>query len=160
MEIAMLKPGEIDFSTIDYRTLTPEQWVLMKKRLVAQAHAGRSQILRDSLAALRAILRRFAGAAMSAGAGWYATFLAWRGRRAAIGELRALNDRMLRDIGINRYEIEGIVHATKAKPKTRMTVQETKARIAACALPFSAPGRPGFISAICSSAGGRTPMSR
>ena len=47
-------------------------------------------------------------------------------------------------------------------PGTRPGLTENVccARYNSCALPFSAPGRPDFISAICSSAGGRTPTLR
>ncbi len=38
------------------------------------------------------------------------TLNTWRGRRAAIGELSALNDHMLKDIGLHRSQIRSVVH--------------------------------------------------
>ena len=38
-------------------------------------------------------------------------FAGWRQRRRLCAELYALNDRMLKDIGISRWEIEAIVNS-------------------------------------------------
>ena len=43
----------------------------------------------------------------------------WRQRRCERAELYALNDRMLKDIGISRWEIEWIVKSTSRDPLHR-----------------------------------------
>lgn len=40
----------------------------------------------------------------------------WRTRRTAVRELRALDDRLLRDIGINRGDIENAVDGLLSRP--------------------------------------------
>ena len=42
--------------------------------------------------------------------GLYRMFNGWLARRRAISELQKLNDHYLRDIGIERYEIEAVVN--------------------------------------------------
>ena len=42
-----------------------------------------------------------------------AVFKSWMTRRQAINELSALNDRLLNDIGISRYEIPAIVDGVR-----------------------------------------------
>jgi uncharacterized protein YjiS (DUF1127 family) len=44
--------------------------------------------------------------------GFLLAVVGWRQRRRLCAELHALNDRMLKDIGISRWEIEAIVNAT------------------------------------------------
>ena len=79
----MLDRNELDFETIDYRTLSPAQWTLVKRRLTERAHAERSQVLRDYVAALGALVRRGAVAAIATVADW----------RKANGRRRAANRR-------------------------------------------------------------------
>ena len=43
-------------------------------------------------------------------AGYVTAFRKWRDRKAAIVELRGMEDRQLRDIGIGRSEIESLVY--------------------------------------------------
>jgi uncharacterized protein YjiS (DUF1127 family) len=44
----------------------------------------------------------------------------WRQRRRLCAELHALNDRMLKDIGISRWEIEAIVNSPDRNPSGRV----------------------------------------
>ncbi len=41
---------------------------------------------------------------------WAQAFANWRGRRRSVHDLRALDSRILKDIGIDRSEITSIVH--------------------------------------------------
>ncbi len=43
----------------------------------------------------------------------------WRQRRAAIAELSRLNDRLLKDIGIDRNEIRAVVNGMVSRPSAR-----------------------------------------
>ena len=49
-----------------------------------------------------------------------ATVAGWRQRRRLAAELYALNDRMLKDIGVSRWEIEWIVNAPNRDPSDRV----------------------------------------
>jgi uncharacterized protein YjiS (DUF1127 family) len=81
------KEDDLDLLLRDHRTLTPEQRADMVRRVVARARAYRAAAIRD-------LFRRLFG---------------WMSRRAAIAQLRALDDRMLKDIGLSRGEIEAAV---------------------------------------------------
>jgi len=50
---------------------------------------------------------------------WFRTFTAWRERRRAIAQLHSLSDRALRDIGLNRSEIEFMVNHDGHDPTRR-----------------------------------------
>jgi uncharacterized protein YjiS (DUF1127 family) len=78
---------ELDRLLRHHRTLTPEQHALLTRRVVERAHAYRAE-------AIRALFRSFFG---------------WFKRRAAAARLHALDDRTLKDIGLNRGEIETAV---------------------------------------------------
>jgi uncharacterized protein YjiS (DUF1127 family) len=41
---------------------------------------------------------------------WWRTYTVWRNRQLAVNALRKLDDHMLRDIGIDRSEIESVVY--------------------------------------------------
>jgi uncharacterized protein YjiS (DUF1127 family) len=71
----------------DHRTLTSEQREEMLRGVVARARAYRAATIRD-------LFRRLFG---------------WMSRRAAIAQLQALDDRMLKDMGLSRGEIEAAV---------------------------------------------------
>jgi uncharacterized protein YjiS (DUF1127 family) len=44
---------------------------------------------------------------------WWANVKGWRHRKRAVAELRALDNRMLKDIGIERSEIESVVRGLR-----------------------------------------------
>jgi uncharacterized protein YjiS (DUF1127 family) len=103
-------------------------------------------VLRDNIAALGALLRRIGGRA-------YTTFAQWRKTRrrrrevaTAIDELQALDDYMLKDMGISRGEIGAVVRAGEDEAP-RVTAKPAHDKTTACALPFSGPARRAFTSA-------------
>jgi uncharacterized protein YjiS (DUF1127 family) len=110
------KPEDI----IDYRALTPDEWQRERQQILTRAQAARAGALRELGGALlhpwqvvlvsaAAHAAEVAAAALAmVGRGWRA-YAHWRERRAAVRELHALDDRTLRDIGINRSEIDWVV---------------------------------------------------
>ena len=54
--------------------------------------------------------RRFVDVVRSA----FGRFTAWRARRVTVRQLSALNDRMLRDIGIERMDIDAVAHTLRS----------------------------------------------
>jgi uncharacterized protein YjiS (DUF1127 family) len=89
-------------SALDWRRLTSEQRAHIARWIVVQAHAARSRALSDALA------RPFRRAAAAMAAAWRAIATLVE-RQRAIRELSALDDRSLRDIGLNRSQIETAV---------------------------------------------------
>jgi uncharacterized protein YjiS (DUF1127 family) len=83
---------------IDPRLTTPEEWQRFKRGAAELAQEARGQAVRDLLG----------GIARVVGDAWKAYRLR-RARQAAIRELGALDDRMLRDIGVGRSEIESAI---------------------------------------------------
>ena len=78
------KDKELDMQLRCYRMLTPMQRAEVKRRVIARAHACRAEAIK----------------------GMFRQMLGWIARRAAMAQLHALDDRMLKDIGINRGDIE------------------------------------------------------
>jgi uncharacterized protein YjiS (DUF1127 family) len=110
MEVSMLEDTKFDLSAIDVQALSPEQWSVLKSRLVEQARQQRNAEIRAGIA------RVFAGPEKLLGAisrpfrrSWRALEVARR-RRAAVTALSALDDRSLRDIGLRRGEILSAVY--------------------------------------------------
>ena len=107
-------------TSFDFKNLTSDQWERTKRRIISRAEASRAQALRDLFAAVlhglrtagrgAAALTRIVGAAVIATAGkWWRAYAFWRERKAAARELHALDDRTLKDLGVNRSEIEWVV---------------------------------------------------
>jgi uncharacterized protein YjiS (DUF1127 family) len=98
-----------DENAFYYNGLPPDEWARARRRIIGRAQAARARALRDLA---RAVLRPVAtlAAAVAATAGkWWRAYALRRERNAAVRELRALDDRTLKDIGINRCEIEWVV---------------------------------------------------
>src|SRR5262245_2951647 len=98
-----------DENAFYYNGLPPDEWGRARQRIIGRAQAARARALRELA---RAVLRPVAtlAAAVAATAGkWWRAYALRRERNAAVRELRALDDRTLKDIGINRSEIEWVV---------------------------------------------------
>src|SRR5215475_2920052 len=93
-----------DENAFYYNRLTPEGWERARQRIVRRAEAARAQALRDLAGAVLRPLRAAAGAG-----NWWHAYALRRERNAAVRELHALDDRTLKDIGVNRCEIEWVV---------------------------------------------------
>jgi uncharacterized protein YjiS (DUF1127 family) len=114
----------------DFKSLSSEQWERTRRQIIARAEAARAQALGELFAAVlyglwtgaraAGALARFVGGAViaTAGKGWRAYAL-WRERKAAARELHALDDRTLKDLGINRSEIEWVVRGPHTTTRLR-----------------------------------------
>jgi uncharacterized protein YjiS (DUF1127 family) len=100
----------IDFSKLDYRQLPPEQRIVVRRLALARAHAARRQALQETLAGIAVFLRTL----VVTSALWHEAMRVRLARRRAAGELRSLNDRELKDIGVCRCEINALVFAGRA----------------------------------------------
>jgi uncharacterized protein YjiS (DUF1127 family) len=99
-----------DENAFYYNGLTPEEWGRARQRIIGRAQAARARALRDLAAAVLRPLQTLATAVAATAAGtWWRAYALRRERNAAVRELRALDDRALKDIGINRSEIEWVV---------------------------------------------------
>jgi uncharacterized protein YjiS (DUF1127 family) len=105
----------------DFRLLSPEQWERRKQRVIQRAHEDRAQAIGDLARRLGCAVRNvaerggdlarsFASRAAVMASRWASGYAAWREHRRALRELAALDDRMLRDIGISRSEIESAAY--------------------------------------------------
>jgi uncharacterized protein YjiS (DUF1127 family) len=106
------------FLRFEHRPLTPEQWDRVKRSAVCGARKHRAQMLRYLFVAILTSPRRVAMlVAAAAGRSWRA-YIRWRERRLAIKELGGLDDRVLKDIGLHRSEIESVVYGSDASRTT------------------------------------------
>jgi uncharacterized protein YjiS (DUF1127 family) len=112
-------------SAFDFNNLSSEQRERTRRQIIAQAKAARAQMWRDLFAAVlyglrtaavsaAALTRTVAGAVIAAAGKWWRAYALRRERRAAVHELHKLDDRALKDIGINRSEIEWVVYGQDA----------------------------------------------
>lgn len=70
----------------DWKALTPSQKGALTQLLIRRAHAARSRAIGGLLL------------------GW-ARYIRFRRQRHQLAELAAMDDRLLRDVGVNRFEI-------------------------------------------------------
>jgi uncharacterized protein YjiS (DUF1127 family) len=100
----------IDFSVLAFRQLPAEQRAAVRRLALARAHAARRQALQEMLAGIAVFLRKLVGKTLLR----YTALRARLARHRAAAELRSLNDRELKDIGVCRCEINAIVFAGRA----------------------------------------------
>lgn len=109
----------------DFRQLSPEQWERRKQRIIQRAHEARARAIGDLARrfgrAVRSVAERgrdlaqsFASRAAAMAGPWASGYAAWREHRRAVRALAAFDDRMLKDIGVNRSEIETVVYGEDA----------------------------------------------
>jgi hypothetical protein len=58
MEAEMLNEAEFDLQHIDYRALTPTEWLALRQRLIHQAHEDRAKAICDIANAICSWFRR------------------------------------------------------------------------------------------------------
>jgi uncharacterized protein YjiS (DUF1127 family) len=98
-----------DENTFYYNSLTPDEWVKARQRIIRRAEAARARALRDLAGAVLRPVQTLATAVAAVAGKWWRAYIRRRERNAAVRELHALDDRTLKDIGINRSEIESVV---------------------------------------------------
>ena len=109
----------------EHMPLTPEQWDQLRQDVRLRAQADLAHALRDLLARVpklaivagRAVWAMGRTVVRSAGK-WSGTYAAWRERRRAIKELGGLDDRVLKDMGLHRSEIESVVYGRDSRQVT------------------------------------------
>jgi uncharacterized protein YjiS (DUF1127 family) len=110
----MLNDVNFDLHSLDFRALTPEQWSVLKSRVIEQARQQRNAEIRAAAARMFAWPERLLGVTLRAfRRSWHALLVARR-RRADFTALSALDDRSLRDIGLRRSEIFYAVYGAEA----------------------------------------------
>jgi uncharacterized protein YjiS (DUF1127 family) len=83
----------------DWDALTPLQKSAWTRDLVRQAHAART----------RAVGRMLLG---------WARYIRYRRRRRELAELALMDDRMLRDVGVNRFDIDAAIRSGRSLDRT------------------------------------------
>jgi uncharacterized protein YjiS (DUF1127 family) len=115
-------------SSFDFKSLTSDQWQRTRQQIIRRADAARAQALRDLGNAVLRGLQTAAWAGAAAAGKWWRAYAAWRERIAAVRELRALDDRTLKDIGVNRSEIESVVGGQDTTRLRDATIAANRAR--------------------------------
>jgi uncharacterized protein YjiS (DUF1127 family) len=135
MEQVMYGNDEFYFLNFEHKPLTPEQMDHLQRVVARDAKQARAQAVRGLVNALVRGWRSAASANFDRLRGWWTAYEGWRARRAAIRELAGLDDRMLKDLGLHRSEIESVVGG-------RSSTGATEGRVAA--VHFHKPrARPG-----------------
>jgi uncharacterized protein YjiS (DUF1127 family) len=117
-----------DGNAFYYNGLTPEEWEKARQRIIHRAEAARAQALRGLAGAVLRGLRTAVWAVAAAAGKWWRAYLRRRERNAAVRELHALDDRTLKDIGINRSEIEWVVGGEDATRLRDATIAANRSR--------------------------------
>ena len=112
----------------DENVFPPEEWDKARARILRRAEAARARALRELAAALLRPLRTTAWAAAAAAGNWWRAYIRRRERNAAVRELHGLDDRTLKDIGINRSEIEWVVDGEDATRLRDATIKANRSR--------------------------------
>jgi uncharacterized protein YjiS (DUF1127 family) len=148
----MLSQQEIDLGVLSYRALTPADREAFRREVIRRAHAERDAVIYAAFGGLWSRLLGHASLVQAGAAGlrrMWAAYRKGRERRIAIGELLALDDHMLKDMGISRSEIIAVVHAEHdSQLPPAMTPKKGRDKIAACVSQFSVRVPQGSISRI------------
>jgi uncharacterized protein YjiS (DUF1127 family) len=131
MENAM--SDDFYFLRFEHRPLTPQQWDHLQRSVVRRASENRARIVRSVLAAILTSLRRAAEGgrnvtcmlghcAAAATSRCWRSYATWRERRRAVMELRGLDDRVLKDIGLHRSGIEAAAYGLDSRLVARGSV--------------------------------------
>jgi uncharacterized protein YjiS (DUF1127 family) len=141
----MLSDEEIDLRALNYRALAPADREAFKREVIRRAHAERDAVIRAALRGLWSSL--LTGAAVLHYL--WAAYRKRRERRIGMDELFALDDNMLKDMGISRSEIIAAVYAEHSSrlPPT-MTPVSARDRVTACVSQSSARAQQVSISPI------------
>ena len=110
------------FLRFEHRPLTPEQWDRLKRTALRGARENRTQLVRSLFVTILTPVRRAAVRAAAAAGRRRRAYAAWRERRRAVKELSGLEDRMLKDMGLHRSEIESVVYGSNASRQPEPTV--------------------------------------
>lgn len=114
--------GRFDLSGIDFRRLTPEQWVRLKAQIELRARSDRNRAIGIALGTALSWLGRTFRSLLR----WPRLHAAWishvrkHRERIAAAELRGLSDQWLADMGLTRGQIENRVrYHPRPLPRTR-----------------------------------------
>ncbi len=109
-----------------FNELRYEQWERRKQRIIRRAEVARARALRGLVGAVLRGLRTAAWAVAATAGKWWRAYALRRERNAAVRELRALDDRSLKDIGINRSEIEWVRYGAEDSAIRQAVDQEPR----------------------------------
>src|SRR5262249_50048883 len=115
-------------SAFVFNELTHDQWERRRQQIIRRAEVARARALRGLVDVVRRGLRTAAWALVVAAGSWWRAYLRGRERNAAVRELHGLDDRTLKDIGINRSEIEWVVDGEDATRLRDATIKANRSR--------------------------------
>ena len=133
-----------DYQTFDYRSLSEPQRATLRLLAIRLAHAAREAMLRHAFRALWSRLGAGTNRLRRYFSRCWAAYRTRRSRNRAAAELRGLDDRVLRDLGISRSEIVSLV-ANGRDDATRM---RRPAGARAATAPSAAPADPSAAPAV------------
>ena len=114
--------------SVVFNELTYEQWERRKQQIVRRAEVARARALRGLVGGVLRGLRTAASAVAATAGKWWRAYALRRERNAAVRELYGLDDRTLKDIGINRCEIEWVVDGEDATRLRDATIAANRSR--------------------------------
>jgi uncharacterized protein YjiS (DUF1127 family) len=115
-------------SAFVFNELTHDQWERRRQRIIRRAEAARARALRGLVDVVRRGLRTAAWGVFAVAGNWWRAYIRRRERNAAVRELHGLDDRTLKDIGINRSEIEWVVDGEDATRLRDATIKANRSR--------------------------------
>ena len=116
-------------SAFVFNELTHDQWERRRQRIIRRAEAARARALRGLVDAVLRGLRTAAWGVFAVAGNWWRAYIRRRERNAAVRELHGLDDRTLKDIGINRSEIEWVVDGEDATRLRDATITANRSRL-------------------------------